>query len=104
MQEEGRKESRPPLLLSACDSVLSVVVCWLPLPVRVPLQNNQGIVTHYVGIQTDMSAAAQAGLLDTPEQMTEQQAAGAAWGGRAGALRRAAGVCLRLSAACGRQD
>jgi hypothetical protein len=49
---------------------------------RILLQNDQGIVTHYVGIQTDVSAAAQAGLLDRPEQMTEQQAAGAAWGGR----------------------
>jgi hypothetical protein len=42
------------------------------------LQNEEGIVTHYVGIQTDVSAAAAAGLLDTPEQMAEQQAAGAA--------------------------
>jgi hypothetical protein len=41
------------------------------------LQNDQGIVTHYVGIQTDVSAAAEAGLLDVPEQLTEQQAAGA---------------------------
>lgn len=40
-----------------------------------PIKNDQGIVTHYVGIQTDVSAAAQAGLLDKPEQMTEQQAA-----------------------------
>lgn len=43
------------------------------------LQNDQGIVTHYVGIQTDVSAAADAGLLEAAEQMTEQQAAGAAW-------------------------
>mgnify|MGYP001807322582 CR=1 FL=1 len=42
------------------------------------LQNEEGIVTHYVGIQTDVSAAAAAGLLDTPGQMAEQQAAGAA--------------------------
>jgi len=41
-------------------------------------QDEQGIVTHYVGIQTDVSAAAEAGLLDTPEKMTEQQAAGKA--------------------------
>lgn len=95
--KEGRAAKARPLgCCLACDNVLSVVVCWLPLPVRVPLQNNQGIVTHYVGIQTDMSAAAQAGLLDTPEQMTEQQAAGAAWGKRGGAE--------RLVCACGRQD
>lgn len=33
-------------------------------------------MTHYVGIQTDVSAVAEAGLLDRPEQLTEQQAAG----------------------------
>lgn len=46
-----------------------VVLCVL-------LQDDQGIVTHYVGIQTDVSAAAEAGLLAQPDQLTEQQAAG----------------------------
>jgi hypothetical protein len=38
------------------------------------LQDGQGIVTHYVGIQTDVSKAA--GMLHTPEALKEQQAAG----------------------------
>jgi hypothetical protein len=40
------------------------------------LQDDQGIVTHYVGIQTDVSKAAD--MLQTPQALQEQQAAGAA--------------------------
>jgi hypothetical protein len=39
------------------------------------LQDDQGIVTHYVGIQTDVSKAAD--MLQTPQALQEQQAAGA---------------------------
>jgi hypothetical protein len=38
------------------------------------LQDDQGIVTHYVGIQTDVSKAAD--MLQTPQALQEQQAAG----------------------------
>lgn len=56
-----------------CCVVLCMTSCVLPVTC---MQNDQGIVTHYAGIQTDVSAAAEAGLLDSPEQMTEQRAAG----------------------------
>jgi hypothetical protein len=58
-------------MCAAACAVVYCRCCYCCVP-----QNEQGIVTHYVGIQTDVSAAAEAGLLDRPEQLTEQKAAG----------------------------
>jgi hypothetical protein len=53
--------------LALCQVMVVCFVC--------RLQDDQGIVTHYVGIQTDVSKAAD--MLHAPQALQEQQVAGA---------------------------